>query len=120
MYSLYVQDIVQIINWINNWYGFILHLDSFRGDNILELFAMVMFSEDIPEDFVRQWKSQHFPHSGSGHGKQGSFSKPINYSRLHVVSIYRSGTANSNTVYSKFHLIRSFNQDFARFLSFHV
>ena len=33
---------------------------------------------------------------------------------------YRSGTANSNTVNSKFHLIRSFNQDFARFLSFHV
>ena len=33
---------------------------------------------------------------------------------------YRSGMANSNTVNSKFHLIRSFNQDFARFLSFHV
>ena len=33
---------------------------------------------------------------------------------------YRSRTANSNTVNSKFHLIQSFNQDFARFLSFHV
>ena len=38
---------------------------------------------------------------------------------LHIQQ-YRSGTANSNTVNSKFHLIRSFNQDFARFLSFHV
>ena len=33
---------------------------------------------------------------------------------------YRSGTLNSNTVNSKFHLIRSFFQIFARFLSFHV
>ena len=33
---------------------------------------------------------------------------------------YRSGTANSNTVNSKFHLIRSLDQVFARFLSFHV
>ena len=30
---------------------------------------------------------------------------------------YRSGMVNSNTINSKFHLIRSF---FARFLSFHV
>ena len=37
-----------------------------------------------------------------------------------ITANYRSGTANSNTVNSKFHLIRSFNQDFARFLSFHV
>ena len=34
--------------------------------------------------------------------------------------IYRSGTLNSNTVNSKFHLIRSFFEIFARFLSFHV
>ena len=33
---------------------------------------------------------------------------------------YRSGTVNSNTVISKFHLIRSFCEIFARFLSFHV
>ena len=33
---------------------------------------------------------------------------------------YRSGTVNSNTVNSKFHLIRSFFEIFARFLSFHV
>ena len=33
---------------------------------------------------------------------------------------YRSGTANSKTVNSKFHLIRSFCEIFARFLSFHV
>ena len=31
-----------------------------------------------------------------------------------------TGTLNSNTVNSKFHLIRSFFQIFARFLSFHV
>ena len=36
------------------------------------------------------------------------------------VSYYRSGTFNSNTVNSKFHLIRSFFEIFARFLSFHV
>ena len=33
---------------------------------------------------------------------------------------YRSGTVNSNTVNSKFHLIQSFFDIFARFLSFHV
>ena len=33
---------------------------------------------------------------------------------------YRSGTVNSNTVNSKFHLIRSFFEIFARFLSFQV
>ena len=33
---------------------------------------------------------------------------------------YRLGTVNSNTVNSKFHLIRSFFEIFARFLSFHV
>ena len=35
-------------------------------------------------------------------------------------SSYGSGTVNSNTVNSKFHLIRSFFEIFARFLSFHV
>ena len=35
------------------------------------------------------------------------------------VSCYRSGTVNSNTVNSKFHLIRSFFEYLARFLSFH-
>ena len=34
--------------------------------------------------------------------------------------VYTSGTLNSNTVNSKFHLIRSFFEIFARFLSFHV
>ena len=34
--------------------------------------------------------------------------------------LYRSGTLNSNTVNSKFHLIRSFFQILARILSFHV
>ena len=35
-------------------------------------------------------------------------------------SKYRSGTLNSNMVNSKFHLIQSFFEIFARFLSFHV
>ena len=40
---------------------------------------------------------------------------------FHPVSVYyRSGTVNSNTVNSKFHLIRSFFKIFARFLSFHA
>ena len=34
--------------------------------------------------------------------------------------LYRSGTVNSNTVNSKFHLIRSCCEYLARFLSFHV
>ena len=34
--------------------------------------------------------------------------------------LYTSGTVNSNTVNSKFHLIRSFCEIFARFLLFHV
>ena len=33
---------------------------------------------------------------------------------------YRSGTVNSNTVNSKFHLIRSFFEIFATFLLFHI
>ena len=37
-----------------------------------------------------------------------------------VMISYRSDTVNSNTVNSKFHLIRSFCQIFATFLSFHV
>ena len=37
-----------------------------------------------------------------------------------IITYYRSGTVNSNTVNSKFHLIRSFSEIFARFLSFHV
>ena len=36
------------------------------------------------------------------------------------IYIYRSGTLNSNAVNSKCHLIRSFFEIFARFLSFHV
>ena len=51
----------------------------------------------------------------------------VNYSTLNFlcrqrsfISIYRSVTVNSNTVNSKFHLIRSFFEIFARFLSFHV
>ena len=37
-----------------------------------------------------------------------------------MYTIYRSGTVNSNTVNSKFHLIRSCCKYLARFLSFHV
>ena len=33
---------------------------------------------------------------------------------------YRSGTVNLNTVNSKFHLIQSFCEIFARFILFHV
>ena len=40
------------------------------------------------------------------------------YQTLFVV--YRSGTLNSNTVNSKFHLIRSFFEILATILSFHV
>ena len=40
--------------------------------------------------------------------------------KLDLPSEYRSGTLNSNTVNSKFHLIQSFFEIFARFLSFHV
>ena len=36
------------------------------------------------------------------------------------ICLYRSGTVNSNTVNSKFHLIRSFFEIFAKFLPFHV
>ena len=42
---------------------------------------------------------------------------PVHYS---IPRRYRSGTLNSNTVNSKFCLIRSFFEIFARFLSFHV
>ena len=48
----------------------------------------------------------------------------IYYNILHIITLkccfYRSGTVNSNTVNSKFHLIRSFLEIFAKFLSFHV
>ena len=37
-----------------------------------------------------------------------------------IQTCYRSGMLNSNMVNLKFHLIRSFFEIFARFLSFHV
>ena len=37
-----------------------------------------------------------------------------------ALPLYRSGTVNSNTVNSKFHLIRSYCDYLARILSFHV
>ena len=40
--------------------------------------------------------------------------------RIYTYDTYRSGTVNSNTVNSKFHLIRSCCEYLARFLSFHV
>ena len=43
----------------------------------------------------------------------------LNIKHLYI-NKYRSGTANSNTVNAKSPLIRSSNQDFAGFLSFHV
>ena len=47
----------------------------------------------------------------------------LNLHRYHKKIIeknYRSGTLNSNTVNLKLHLIPSFGEIFARFLSFHV
>ena len=46
--------------------------------------------------------------------------QPRLISKVFVPILYRSGTVNSNTVNSKFHLMRSFFEIFARFLSFHV
>ena len=43
-----------------------------------------------------------------------------NEGQLFIGISYRSGTINSNTANSKYHLIRSFFEIFARFLSFHV
>ena len=51
------------------------------------------------------------------------FATKYNYEKRSLADVtihYRSGTVNSNTVNSKFHLIRSFCEIFARFLSFHV
>ena len=42
------------------------------------------------------------------------------YSCYKINPGYRLGPVNLNTVNSKFHLIRSFFEIFARFLSFHV
>ena len=39
---------------------------------------------------------------------------------FYFTKCYRSGTVNSNTVNSKFHLIRSYCEYLARILSFHV
>ena len=44
----------------------------------------------------------------------------MSISIFYLIINYRSGTLNSNTVNSKLHLIRSFFEIFARFLSFHV
>ena len=44
----------------------------------------------------------------------------FSWNHVFVINKYRLGTVNSNTVNSKFHLIRSFCEIFARFLSFHV
>ena len=42
------------------------------------------------------------------------------YQKERLFTLYRSGTVNSNTVNSKFHLIRSYCEYLARILSFHV
>ena len=47
--------------------------------------------------------------------KYGTVNKNLSQLRTVLILYYRSGTVNS-----KFHLIRSFSQIFARFLSFHV
>ena len=57
----------------------------------------------------------------SNQGNRGNqFIDSYNNSDVGDFFNYRSGTVNSNTVNSKFHLIRSFFEIFARFLSFHV
>ena len=49
------------------------------------------------------------------------FNPRTNYTYFMLLKTnYRSGTVNSNTVNSKFHLIRSFFEIFARLISFHV
>ena len=40
--------------------------------------------------------------------------------KIHPLNEYRSATVKSNTVSSKFHLIRSLFEIFAKFLLFHV
>ena len=67
-----------------------------------------------------------FSHSVCPPGMSEIRKKPVDLSYPPPLSIfvldyqYRSGTANSNTVNSKFHLIQSLDHFFARFLSFHV
>ena len=51
---------------------------------------------------------------------KGKWPLPLKFKRRVSFYQYRSGTVNSNTVNSKFHLIRSFFEIFARFLLFHV
>ena len=54
---------------------------------------------------------------------EGINNKSLGYQLFHIrfnLLLYRSGTVNSNTVNSKFHLVRSFFGIFARFLLFHV
>ena len=51
--------------------------------------------------------------------KIGEIIEALNH-REGCAYFYRSGTVNSNMVNSKFHLIRSFFEIFARFLLFHV
>ena len=48
------------------------------------------------------------------------FNIPESTTKKFNVSCYRSGTVNSNTVNSKFHLIRSYCKYLATILSFHV
>ena len=57
-------------------------------------------------------------YSTKSSGKENSYA--FQYVRLCKIAEYRSGTVNSYTVNSKFHLIRSFCEIYARFLSFHV
>ena len=61
-------------------------------------------------------------HTGSNSDICSDFNgiAPFFSDRKEYLYLYRSDTVNSNTVNSKFHLIRSFFEIFARFLSFHV
>ena len=84
----------------------------------------VPFSSDSETEIVEENENNPNTNEPNSYGLQET---PIyNYSGDHENEEdfqngwYRSGTVNSNTVNSKFHLIRSFCEIFARFLSFHV
>ena len=68
------------------------------------------------------WLIRHNGMEASNQNLKGTLNDHLSHIAASVIinCIYRSGTVNSNTITSKFHLIRTCFEIFARFLSFHV
>ena len=94
-----------------------MQIDLFTVPSLTYLFFT--FHVFFPEIWQKN-KVSAAPSSGGSTGATMDACPPPPSSVQFLSLLYRSGTINSNTVNSKFHLIRSFFEILGRILSFHV